>query len=372
VGPLLFEFKLADFDLDLLQKNGELLEGDESMLKSAVQEHLQEVFRPLPGKVRVTPQEDHISVMWVPKTARDIQSILDLVTGLIRRRAFAQAEPILRSLLFRHPDDRRVLFSLGGMLLEEGRTKDARETLRRLTRKEPDFAGGWNALGVVLSREGKQKAAVDAFQKSLALDPRNGATLRNLGALLASKNPKKALPHLKQAAKLLPSDQAAQYVYGKCLMDSGNPVGADSVLKKAVAINEYSDVADLCREARIRIIRSGLKGAVPRGLRTNVVVYCLAALEKFKEIGSEGIQAVAFEIASLASSGLNIKDKMSRYRLVSLPGMFFALQLAVYLYVGFRKAYPQTDAGADFSREYELALRLFRGEKRKSKPGKAG
>jgi Flp pilus assembly protein TadD len=372
VGPLLFEFKLADFDLDLLQKNGELLEGDGSMLKSAVQEHLQEVFRPLPGKVRVTPHEDHISVMWAPKTARDIQSILDLVTGLIRRRAFAQAEPILRSLLFRHPDDRRLLFSLGGMLLEEGRTQDARETLRRLTRKEPDFAGGWNALGVVLSREGKRKAAVDAFRKSLALDPQNGATLRNLGALMAVKDPQKALPHLKQAAKLLPSDQAAQYVYGKCLMESGNPAGADPVLKKAIAINEYSDVADLCREARIRIIRSTLKGAVPRGLRLDVVAYCVAALEKFKEIGIEGMRAVAFEIASQAGRGLDINDKKSRFRLMSLPGTFTGLQLIATMYVGYKKEDSDSDVGIDFSREYELALRMFRGQKGKSKPGKAG
>ena len=50
--------------------------------------------------------------------------------------------------------------------------------------------------------------------------------------------------------------------------------------------------------------------------------------------------------------------------------MFSALQLAVYLYVGFKKAYPETDAGDDFSKEYEPSLHMFRGKKGQSKAGK--
>jgi Flp pilus assembly protein TadD len=364
VDPLSFEFKLAEIDLNLLSKDAELLEGDESMLKSTVQEHLHGVFRRLPGEVRIIPHDDHISVVWVPETSQDIDSMMDLVMGIMmRQRAFALAEPILRTLSFRYPDDRRVLFNLGIMLCEQGRLKEAREVLNRLTRTAPDFANGWNVLGVALSREGKRKDAADAFQKSLNLDPDNGHTLRNLGALMGRKDPQKALPHLKRAAKLLPSDQAAQYVYGKCLMDSGNLADADPVLKKAVALNENTEIADLCREARIRIIRGKLQAAVPRGLRTDVVVYCLAALEQFKGVGRERTQATAFEIASVASSGLNIKDRNSRYRLQSLPGEFSGLQLVAYMVVGLKKVAPRTDAGIDFSKEYELALRMFRGER---------
>lgn len=370
MDPLSFDFKVADFDLSLLPKDAELLKRDESMLKSTVQEHLRGLFERVPGEVRITTHGDRISVVWVPEGYRDIDSMMDMVMDLLSQRAFAEAEPILRTLFSRYPDDRRVLFNLGMMLCEQGRLKEARKVLKRLTLTAPDFANGWNALGVVLSREGKRKDAADAFQKSLDLDPDNGCTLRNLGVLMGRKDPQKALPHLKRAAKLLPAEQTAQYVYGKCLMESGDLADADPVLKKAIAFNEYSEIADLCREARIRIARSNLKAAVPRGLRSDVAVYCLAALETFKEVGREKTQTIVFEITLLGSSGLNIKDRSSRYRLQSLPGEFSALQLVVYMYVGLKKVAPRTDAGIDFSREYDLALRMFRGKKGKPRPGK--
>ncbi len=176
---------------------------------------------------------------------------------------------------------------------------------------------------------------------------------------MAGKTPQEALLYLKQAAKRLPSDQSAQYLYGKCLMDIGNLTDAEALLKKAVLLNEYSEIADLCREARIKIGRIRLKGAVPRGLRRDVIVFCLLALEKFKEIGRERTQTVVFEIASVGSSGLNIQDRTSRCRLLSLPGNFSPLQLVVYMYVGLKKLTPQDDAGIDFSKEYAVALDML-------------
>jgi tetratricopeptide (TPR) repeat protein len=188
---------------------------------------------------------------------------------------------------------------------------------------------------------------------------------------MARKDPQEALRYLKRAAKLLPSDQAAQYTHGKCLMDIGSLADADPVLKKAIALNERSEIADLCREARIKITRRNLKAPVPRGLRSDVVVFCLAALETFKEVGRERTQAIAFEIASLGNRGLNIKDRTSRYLLLSLPGEFSALQLIVYMYVGLKKVAPRTDAGIDFSKEYEFALAMLARKKGKLRPGKS-
>jgi len=104
--------------------------------------------------------------------------------------------------------------------------------------------------------------------------------------------------------------------------------------------DEHSAVADLCREARIEIVRRNLKAAVPRGLRTEVVVFCLAALETFREVGRERTEAVTFEIASLGSGGLNIKDHTSRFRLMSLAGVL-RLQLVVYMWVGLKEGGPE-------------------------------
>jgi Flp pilus assembly protein TadD len=361
VDPLSFDFKLSEFDLSLLPVDPEMLKGNEAMMRSTLEEHLREVFKTVRGERRITHHENQISVMWLPETSQDLDSVMDLATGLIHRRAFGEAEAILRTLFSRHPDDRRVLFSLGIMLCEQGRLQEAREVLKRLTRTAPDFADGWNALGVALSREGKRKAASGAFRKSLGLDPENGSTLRNLGALIGRRDPQEALRYLKRAAKLLPSDQSAQYTYGKHLMDMGSLTDADPVLKKAIALNEGSEISDLCREARIKIRRRNLKAAVPRGLRREVVAFCLAALDTFREVGRERTRAIAFEIASLGRSGLNIRDRTSRFRLLSLPGEFSALQLVVYMYVGLKKVAPRTDPGIDFSKEYRFALATLQG-----------
>lgn len=370
VDALAFEYKVTEFDFNALPAVPDLQRGTESALESIVCERLRAVFSPLPGEVRVTIHGEDVSVLWTPESSRDMDTLLSLGMGLMRGRHFALAEPVLRALLERVPDERRALFGLGTLLCEQGRAGEAREALERLTRTTPDFAPGWNALGVAFSGEGKRKAAAEAFRESLRLDPRDGHTLRNLGTLIGKKDPKEALPYLKGATKLLPSDQATRYVYGKCLMESGNPDEADTVLKKAVGLDAHSRIADLCREVRLKIARDRIKPAVPTGLRPDVVVYCLAALDALRGMGREGIEAAAYEIASVAGRGLNLRDRKSRYRLQSLPGAFSALQLISCLYVALKKSDPRADAGIDFTKEYELALRMCR-EKR-STPSKRG
>jgi len=366
MDPLLSDFRLDEFDLSLLDVETHLLQEDVQKLRSAIQKYLGKMLQDLPGEWHMTPHEEHVSVMWSPKSSQDMDAMMDLVAGMIRQRAFAVAEPLLRTLLRIHPNEPRLLFNMGILLSEKGSLNEARELLKKLTRAAPDVADGWNALGVVLSKSGRRKEAAGAFQKSLNLDPDNGQTLRNLGALRAIQSPPAALPPLKRAATALPSDQSAQYLYGDCLANTGDLLAADRVLKKAIALNTQSEVADLCREARLNIKRSQLKPAVPRGLRKSVVAFCLEALETFEEIGLEGTKGVVFDIASVASSGLDINDRTSRYRILSLPGQFSALQLVVYLYVGMKKTAPRTDAGINFSREYEFALAYLQEKKRSS------
>ena len=107
MGPIVFDFKLNDFDLSLLPVDAELVKGNESLMKSAVKEYLRGVFRELPGDVSITSHDDYISVKWVTKTYRDIDAMMDMVTGLLNQGAFSQVEPILRTLFFRYPNGNR-------------------------------------------------------------------------------------------------------------------------------------------------------------------------------------------------------------------------------------------------------------------------
>lgn len=89
-------------------------------------------------------------------------------------------------------------------------------------------------------------------------------------------------------------------------------------------------------------------------------MYCLAALEKFEDMDRSRVQKIAFEIATLGQSGLEIHDPMKTYQLESLPGEYTGLQLLSYMYFGFQIIDPSVDIGADFSDEYQAALKLSR------------
>ena len=179
------------------------------------------------------------------------------------------------------------------------------------------------------------------------------------------------LGHAGEGGVEIPPAAAAAQGVDAIASSANDPDAVVPVLKKAIALNEHSAIADLCREARIEIVRRNLKAAVPRGLRTEVVVFCLAALETFKEVGRERTETVTFEIASLGSGGLNIKDHSSRFRLMSLAGKFSALQLVVYMWVGLKRVDPKTDPGIDFSKEYAFALSMLRGKKKRFKGKKS-
>ena len=70
---------------------------------------------------------------------------------------------------------------------------------------------------------------------------------------------------------------------------------------------------------------------------------------------------IAFEIAILGQSGLDINDPEQKYTLKSLSGKFSGLHLLAIMYTGFRQIDPSVDVGADFSREFEAAGAMAKG-----------
>ena len=68
--------------------------------------------------------------------------------------------------------------------------------------------------------------------------------------------------------------------------------------------------------------------------------------------------AIALEIAMLGRSGLDINAAAEQHTLKSLPGQFSGLHLLAIMYAVFRQIDPTLESGADFSAEYEAALRM--------------
>ncbi len=86
-------------------------------------------------------------------------------------------------------------------------------------------------------------------------------------------------------------------------------------------------------------------------------MFIAGALQTFEKVGPEKRKEIASEIALLGRAGLDINDAAPKYQLKSLPGNFTGLHLVAMMYTAFRQMDPTLDAGADFSVEYEAALK---------------
>ena len=93
-----------------------------------------------------------------------------------------------------------------------------------------------------------------------------------------------------------------------------------------------------------------------------VTMYCLSALQYFKDKDLEDIKKVGFEIALLGRQGIDPAKTDKKYYLESIPGKeFTGLQLLVYMYSAFQVIDPFLDTGLSFKKEYEAAKEMKKG-----------
>jgi tetratricopeptide (TPR) repeat protein len=358
--PFDFKLRLEDFDLSLLPIAPAVLQADPQLLQQAISEYYAGLFRPLGGTANVAIADGVLHVAWQPQQGIPRDLLFERALGLLQKGDYRAAEPLLQSLHARFPDDPDVLFNYGMMLSDQGKLGPATAMLARLVALQPDHSHGWTAFGVALSRKGDAAQAVAAFQTALKLDPNNGYAARNAGAALSRSSPSEALPFFKQALALLPKDQPTLFGYGRCLHQLNRTEEADSILKQCVDLNPLTEVAEQARTLRTSIAHHGMREKAGGGLRPDVVMYCLGALQKFRELGLDKTRAITVEVAMLGRNGLDINDPAQKYTLRSLPGQFSGLHLVSLMYVGVKQFDPKADAGIDLSREYQEALQLFK------------
>ena len=354
--PITFTIDIGAFDLSLLPIEPELLQNDRKLLSDAVSKYFTEYFNRFGGLAEIVISGETLTVTWSPSSMDDYRRAVQEIINLLKQGAYSTGEALLKGLLARYPDDPALLFNYGMLLSDNGRLREAMEILGKAVQIDPDDANSWNALGVAQSRAGDVDKAVISLKKSNDLDPGNGYTARNLGALIAKKSAEEALPYLKKAAEILPEDQQAQYGLAFCLLQLGKSSDADVALKKAIDIDPYSEIAELCREARTTLSQKNMRSS---GDRPDAVMYCLSALKKFKEVGPAQTKAITFEISMLGRSGLDINNPDKKYQLKTIPGDFTGMQLLSYMYVGLKEIEPGLDSGIDLGKEYQQALALF-------------
>lgn len=353
--PFEFEFEISTFDLSLLPIDLDVLRSNRDLLEGAVEDFYGEMFSKMGGEATISRSRGIIKVRWLAEGGA--KGLLKAGLDFLEHGDPGSALPLLQGVLLADPDNTTALYNLGMLYSDLGKIEDSINLLEHLLDIDSEFCRAWVALGVAYSRCGKTKEAIHALEKSVELDPADPYALRNLGGLLAKKSPSEALPYLKKASNLLPDDQAALYGYGLALYQTDSISEADKILKQSVQINPLTNIAEEARKIRTQIAHDQMRGNVGGGLRMDAVMYCLAAIQKFKA-EPESISTVTMEISMLGRGGLDINDPTQKYTLRSMDGDFSGLQLVSYMFVGLRQLAPELDPGIDLSKEYQEALKL--------------
>ena len=357
--PFTFTLPMADFDLKRLPIAAEVLRESPDLLAQAVTEYYTGIFQNLGGTANVVTANGVVHVSWFPQTGKARDLLIEQALVYLKQGNYREAEPVLESLLKAYPEDPLVLFNYGMMLSDQGQLATAIRLLSQLVEIEPDHSHGWTALGAAYVRSGDKKYALPALRKAIEIDPANGYALRNAGAILGETNPVEARILLEQAVRILPDDQQALLGLATCLSQLGDQDEADKLFKRCIAVNPLTNTAEHARTARTRIAHQKMRDKVDGALRMDVVMYCLGALQKFRDLGAAKAKAVTIEIAMLGRSGLDINDPAQKYTLKSLPGQFSGMHLVSVMYVGMKTLAPGQDTGIDLSREYAEAEKLF-------------
>ena len=298
-----------------------------------------------------------IEITWKANAAKDP---FEGIAHILREGKLDDGILLLELFLSDDPDDLNTLYNLGMAYSDKGKLERAIELLKQLVKQESEHINGRVALGVALLRARKTEEGIRELRTAIEQNPDNTWAHRNLGAgLLQADQPAEAVTHFARATELQPDDQTVWFGYAQALELNGETLEADKAYIRAIDLDEFSEIAELARQARTKIAEKGFHGAAGTP-RMDAVMYCLSALEKFEKLSPEQVKQIGFEIAMLGTRGLDVNSPEAKYSLKSLEGNFSGLHLVCLQYVAFKQIAPDQNIGFDLSAEYETALKLFK------------
>jgi len=146
------------------------------------------------------------------------------------------AVEVLRRALLHHPQDVRLIESLGSCLMKLGPSHHLEgvscyiEALAIL----PDSPFLWNNLGIALGTVGEAENALPAFHRALELMPDFAMAQTNIGVMWQRQGQfEKAIAAFRRALSMEPDDSNCHMNLGIALNDAGKPRDALAALRKA-------------------------------------------------------------------------------------------------------------------------------------------
>ena len=357
-----FTISLGTFDSSLLPP-GSPAKGSEGYA-AAVHRFLHDQFAGFQGTARIVVSEDSILVEWTPPSPQ--HDPIEAAVLRLEKGELIPATVMLELLRQQIPHELRLLYNLGMAYTSLGRLGEARATLQEALRLNPNHVNSKVALGVAYATEGHHQEAAKILEEAVAADPNNPFAQRNLGGcLLALKEVDRAISCLLRATQLNPKDQQAFFGLGEAYRAAGNLDEADAAYRQVVAIDEFSQSAQLAKEQLSSLAHVGFVMQGGATGRPDTVMYCLSAMERYAALPAEEVRRIVFEIGMLGTKGFEINDPAQQYELRSLPGKFSGMEMVCTLYVGFMQIAPEFAASFDLSNEYAAAKELFEKRRRK-------
>jgi tetratricopeptide (TPR) repeat protein len=173
---------------------------------------------------------------------------------------------------------------------------------------------------------------------------------------MQSGEPLRAREYFEQARNVLPDDPATLFGLGQCLFELNDLAEVDELLLRVIDLSPTGEIGEAAKKLRTKIAAANFRK--PDMPRMDAVMYCLSALQLFSEMPVKQVKEIAFEIALLGRSGLDVNNSEPKYSLKTIPGRFSGLHLVAYMYVAFKKVAPEIDGGFDLSSEYALACQM--------------
>jgi protein O-GlcNAc transferase len=148
-----------------------------------------------------------------------IQRALQQALQLHQTNRLAEAEPIYRNVLRRHPQEANALNLLGLLCHQTNRIDEAISLLTEAVRFAPHIVACHIHLASALHAKGLLDRAVTHFQRAVEIEPGNAAFHRHLAiTLTAVGRVDEAIAHFQSALTLNPSNAEAHYNLGTALM----------------------------------------------------------------------------------------------------------------------------------------------------------
>jgi tetratricopeptide (TPR) repeat protein len=158
----------------------------------------------------------------------------------------AAAEPVLRSLHQRHPQNYEVNESLGLLYAGDGRLTLATPLLSAAAREKPDSDVAHANLGTAYLKLGRTADAARELAIAARLNPANAATEEALGqAWMLLKEPAKAAPAFQAALRSDNSNPDLLYNTALALDDCGKAAEAEPLLARMPGVDSSAEAQSL-------------------------------------------------------------------------------------------------------------------------------